>query len=219
MKKRLSSFNGSDCNFWMNLFPSLHIFVNFAIKRASHRCGLMPRPISKLLLSEDFGRTRTHMCEWAKLSLGTSGNTKMSSLMQSKGRRIQIVSVWGFRPHPHAHGTRFSEPARVRMCEIISWNLGKYQDEFVDEQHVRNDLQNGRHSIYICEVFLLYEYLYGHSIVGYWQNFFHIHHNYECNQYVFFCAPIDRNQIQPILETRVRKGCLCIQLNQIGLFD
>ena len=43
----------------MYLFPSLHIFVNFSIKRAWHHCGLMPRPISKLLLCEDFGRTRT----------------------------------------------------------------------------------------------------------------------------------------------------------------
>ena len=59
MKKGFRLKNGSDCNFWMYLFPSLHIFVNFSIKRAWHHCGLMPRPISKLLLCEDFGRTRT----------------------------------------------------------------------------------------------------------------------------------------------------------------
>jgi len=96
----------------------------------------------KFLVCEDFGQTHTqiahvfpnsHVCECAKLFLGTSENTKMTSLMHNMWGMACKTGVTEFAncfctrfgPHPHAH---------VQMCKIISWNLGKYQDDFVDTQ-------------------------------------------------------------------------------------
>jgi len=111
-------------------------------KRASHSNYWCVRISAALAHTLHTFFPNRQVCECAELFLGTSGNTKMTSLMHSMwgmackrvSQNLQIVFVRGFEPHPHA---------RVRMCEIISWNLGKYQDDFVDAQHVRNGLQKG----------------------------------------------------------------------------
>ena len=91
--------------------------------------------------------THVRMCEIISWNLG-----KCQDEFVHVRNGLQIFSVWGFRPNPHANCTCFSELARMWMCEIISWDLGKYQDDFIDAQHVRNGLQNGRHRI--CKLFL-----------------------------------------------------------------